>query len=113
MKLSKSDIAHIRQIADRLPECYTAENQKTMQILFGHQLISRGITKIKGEPVEPDRKYTYSDGDGVKVNHFKRLKKLCESGMVKNAQNYIDEVAGMGRDHFKLLLGLNMRKPQI
>lgn len=113
MKLSKSDISHLKSIASRLPICYTADNQKTMQILYGWQLIERGITKVDKKAVIPDKKYTYCTGEGVTVNHFKQLKRLCESGHTNRAQKYIDEVAGLGKEHIKLLIGMNQRKPTI
>ncbi len=113
MKLSKSDIAHLKDIANRLPICYTADNQKTVQFLYGHQLIARGITTIDKKAVIHDKKYSHSIEGGVKVNHFKQLKRLCEQGHTNRAQKYIDEVAGIGAEHFKLLVDLNSRKPRI
>lgn len=110
MKLSKSDIQHIKKIAMALPKCYTAENQRTVKYMTGAALIAMGKTKdLKGRKLDPNTTYEWVMSGGVEVNHFKRLKKLCESGQVKNAQNYINEVIGMGSSHIDLLSGLSKR----
>lgn len=95
-----------------LPKCYTAENQKTVEYVTGTSLIAKGITKqSNGNPVDPTVVYERVRSGGVEVNHFKRIKKLCEEGRVEAAQNYINEVVGIGNNHSFVLRQMLNRKP--
>lgn len=112
-KLSKSDIKHLRAVAAKLPICYTKESQKTIRIVTGATLIANGVLDIKGEPIIPEKSYQHITEGGVRINHFRHLKKLCEAGKYESAQNYINEVSTINRPHFDLLQSMNQRKPSI
>ena len=109
-KLSKSDIKHLKAISMKLPKCYTAENQKTVQFMTGETLIKMGKTKDRnGKPLDPNNTYQWVMSGGVEVNHYKRLKKLCEDGKYAEAQNYINQVVSIESPHIDLLKGLSNR----
>lgn len=103
MKLSKADIKHLRNVAAQLPVCYTTQDQTTSRYVSGEELLINGVDKVKGQKVKVDETYIHKSNGGVQVNHFRRLKKLCEQDKFVEAQNYINEVANMGKEHINLL----------
>lgn len=113
--MNKAEIKHIKEIASKLPVMYTTENQKSLKQVTGENLIKSGITKLKtGEAVNPNELYLYPVGEGVRVNHFKRIKKLCEQGRHDAAQRYINEVAeSTTSKHIDLLKSMEARKLRI
>lgn len=113
-RLSKEDIRHLKTIAASLPPCYTAEQQKTIRVMTGERLMAAGQTNdANGKEINPKQKYVIQTDEGVRVNHYKRLKTLCENGRHESAQNYINEVAGINKGHYDLIAGMASRTPTL
>ncbi len=123
-KLTKSDLKHLRQLAAGMRPCFEPDETTTSFELYGSQLIERGIhyvkerRKRKDNPnlsdevdvaVNPKKKYHYNTKQGVPVNHYKRLKKLCEERGIAAAQNYINEVQTMGSGHRNVMSSFQER----
>lgn len=113
-RLTKSEIRHLKTIAASLPPCYTAEQQKTLRLVTGAQMIAAGKeTTGDGKEINPKQKYVIQTDEGVRVNHYKRLKTLCENGRYESAQNYINEVAGLNKGHYDLIAGMASITPTL
>jgi len=113
MKLNSSDIKHLKAVASQLPICYTSDGQKTLRLVYGSQLLEAGHKDVKGKPINPEAKYAVQTGEGVQVNHYKHLKRLCEDKRYKEAQEYIDSVQSISNPHIDLMQSMNQRRPTI
>lgn len=82
--------------------------------MTGERLIAAGQTNDgNGKEIDPKQKYVIQTDEGVRVNHFKRLKTFCENGRYEAAQNYINEVAGINSGHHNLIAGMASRTPTL
>lgn len=110
MKLPKSTIKHLKDIANKLPVMYTSDGQKTLEVVTGESLLLNGVNKLSnGDDVTIDKSYATTREGGVQVNHFKRMKRLAEIGNIEAVKRYISSVFEINRSHSDVIKSFNDR----
>lgn len=114
MRLSKNEIKELKDFAQKMPVMYCEHAQKTMRIKRGIDLITAGVFILPdGTPIDPKGVYNQVVDDGVRVNHYKRMLRIAETGNWESLNRYIKGVLEFNSQSLELLTNFNKRMQAI
>lgn len=112
-RIDKATDKQLKQIAGKLPVMYTGDEQYTMRRVKGDQLLANNIKSVGSgatkELVTEDRTYLQKVAEGVKVNHYKRLKTIYQEKSNSGVLSYVTQVMELNGAHSNLLSELQNR----
>lgn len=93
-------IKELRRLAKDLP-LTTSTTHKHKQVVFGSELIKKGITIVEGKEVNPKIRYHNLIDFTMETNHLKRLKEAYDKGGDPAVQQYCDSVRELAEKRSK------------
>lgn len=84
-KMKKAKLKSIRSLAAQFPK--SIEEYQNVELLFGADLIKRGILQVEGKDVEPNKTFKNSSTKIRELNHYNRIKSMLSKG--KSIEDYI------------------------
>jgi len=114
MRLNRNEIKELKEFAAKMPVMYCDHGQKTMRVIRGCDLITAGIFNLPdGSIVNPKGMYNQLVDEGIRVNHYKRMLRIAESGNFESLNRYIAGVLEFNGQSLELLTNFNKRMQAI